>query len=753
MRASIPGAKADVDLLTGPWRFEPALSAGLALVALLYLRGWRVLHRLAPERWPLWRGLAFVAGVVAVVVATASPLDALADLLLQAHMLQHALLTLVAPPLLLLGAPLTPVLRGVPRSFRKQGLGPFLAWPALQRTARWLVHPAIAWPSFVLTLWVWHLPRLYELALLSPGWHRVEHALFLLTAVQFWFPVIQPWPTRPVWHPAARIPYLLLAALQGTVFSALFAFSSRIFYPAYADAPRMFGVDPLVDQAAAGALMWVLGGLAYGSGLLVATVDALQTRGVRPGAHPERRALAMPEVPFDALRLRFAGAALRSLGVRRALQGGMALLALALILDGLFGPPLASANLAGVLVWTWWRGLLVIALLVAGNVFCMACPFTLPRTLARRLGGARHAWPSALRGKWLAAALLVAFLVGYEFYDPWDVPAWTAAIALGYFAAAFGIDALFEGASFCKYVCPIGQFNFVASSVSPLEVRVRSESTCATCTTRDCIRGGPQGPGCATDLAQPTKHGNLDCTFCMDCVRACPHDNVGLLAARRLELASDAPRSSLGRLSKRPDLAALALVIVFGAFANAAGMVAPVVGWQQDVAARLGAPAPLLGAGLLLVALGFAPFALTGAAALAGASLAARADCWRELSRRLAFALVPLGFAMWLAHFGFHLVTAGSRLVPTLGRLFGAAMPMESMAMEPAAWLLPLEIAALGIGLVATLRVGWQVCGEYADRPARALALGGPWAGLATLLYLAGVWLLYQPMEMRGMPM
>ena len=131
-------------------------------------------------------------------------------------------------------------------------------------------------------------------------------------------------------------------------------------------------------------------------------------------------------------------------------------------------------NLAGVLPWIHWRGLLILGLLTIGNVFCMACPFTAAagtRTAmaARRAGAGRdgcgtNGWRSCL---------LAGFLWAYEAFALWDSPCWTAWIALAYFAAAFVVDGLFRGASFCKYVCPIGQFNFVQSLVSPLEVKVR----------------------------------------------------------------------------------------------------------------------------------------------------------------------------------------------------------------------------------------------------------------------------------------
>ena len=170
-----------------------------------------------------------------------------------------------------------------------------------------------------------------------------------------------------------------------------------------------------------------------------------------------------------------------------------------------------------------------------------------------------RSWPRLLRSKWLAVALVALFLWSYEAFALWDSPWLTAWIAIGYFAAAFVVDGLFRGAAFCKYVCPIGQFNFVQSLVSPLEVRVREPAVCATCQTKDCIRGSAAAPGCGTHLFQPRKLGNLDCTFCLDCVHACPHENVGVLATISGGSLTnvDAFRSGIGRLSRRTDVAAL----------------------------------------------------------------------------------------------------------------------------------------------------------------------------------------------------
>ncbi|HZY87300.1 MAG TPA: hypothetical protein VFE78_20865, partial [Gemmataceae bacterium] len=445
------------------------------------------------------------------------------------------------------------------------------------------------------------------------------------------------------------------------------------------------------------------------------------------------------------------GRFLRWRHARLALQLPLVVLAALVVWDGLRGPEVGPMNLAGVLPWVHWRGFVVLGLLAAGNVACMTCPFTVPRRLARRWLPAGRNWPRPLRSKWLALGLLALFLWAYEALALWDSPWWTAWIIVGYFVAAFAVDVVFRGAAFCKYVCPIGQFNFVGSLVSPLEVAVRDPAVCAACRTRDCVRGRDGVPGCELHLHQPRKAGNMDCTFCLDCVHACPYDNVGVTATvPGQSLWTDPYRSGIGRFSRRPDIAALALVLTFGAFANAAGMVAPVLEWQDRMRS------PLLVKSLLyLVALVLLPLAAAGGAAVLGRRWGGLRAGPVEVATRFAFALVPLGFAMWLAHYSFHLLTGIDAALPAAQRfagdvgltVFGAPEWACNCCRPVADWVLRLELVALGVGLLLSLYAGHRIALAVAPRPVRALA---PWALLMLLLFAAGVWLVFQPMQMRG---
>jgi cytochrome c oxidase assembly factor CtaG len=124
----------------------------------------------------------------------------------------------------------------------------------------------------------WHFPQAYELALRSDAWHALEHACFLVTGILFWFPVIQPWPSVGRGSRWVLLPYLIAADLVNTVFSASLTFAGKVIYPSYAVAPRVFDISPLADQAAAGALMWVIGSIFYLVPLAVITVRLLSPR-------------------------------------------------------------------------------------------------------------------------------------------------------------------------------------------------------------------------------------------------------------------------------------------------------------------------------------------------------------------------------------------------------------------------------------------------------------------------------------------
>jgi cytochrome c oxidase assembly factor CtaG len=267
------------------WSFPFWATSGLCSSALLYLRGFRRIRRTRPRLFPWWRAWCFLGGLLSLYIAIGSPIDALDDVLLTAHMTQHLIFMSVSPPLLLLGAPAVPLLRSLPRWLVRDVLGSLFRMSWLHRLFRLLTHPVFAWFAFNIAYLGWHIPAAYELAVRSDDWHTVEHVCFLATGLLFWFPLIQPWPSVSRGSRWALLPYLVGADLVNTAFSASLTFAQRVIYPSYAAAPRVFDISPLADQAAAGALMWVIGSIFYLVPLAVIAVDLLSPRAAFSSRH------------------------------------------------------------------------------------------------------------------------------------------------------------------------------------------------------------------------------------------------------------------------------------------------------------------------------------------------------------------------------------------------------------------------------------------------------------------------------------
>lgn len=276
------------------WDIPPGVTSALVAVSVIYVRGWTALRRTRPATVPTWRLVAFLSGIVAVFVAVASPFDTFSETLLSMHMAQHFVLMSVAPPLIVMGSPFVPLVRGMPGWFIRQVVGPLVRSSTLHQVRQCLSGLGVSWIAMNLAYVGWHIPRAYEFALSSEGWHNLEHLCFFLTSIQFWWPVVLPWPSHHRFDTWMLIPYLLTADLVNTGLSAFLCFSGRLIYPSYALVERPFGINALTDQIAAGAFMWVFGSLVFVVPAMALVLRALSSgRLVRPGIQLEKtRALA-----------------------------------------------------------------------------------------------------------------------------------------------------------------------------------------------------------------------------------------------------------------------------------------------------------------------------------------------------------------------------------------------------------------------------------------------------------------------------
>jgi len=260
------------------WSFPVLPFACLLIVTFIYLRGWVLASRTRPQQLPSWRAFCFVGGIFSLWIAIASPIDALDDYLLTAHMLQHFILMSIAPPLIVLSAPTVPMLRGLPRVLIRRVLRPLFAARWFHGLLRFTAHPVVAWLAMNLAYLGWHTPAAFELTFQSENWHDFEHLCFFGTSVMYWWMVLNPWPSRPRWPRWAVIPYLLSGDVVNTMLSAFLAFCGRVLYPSYAAAPRICRLTPLQDQVAAGSEMWVLNSIVFLVPAFILTMRMLAPR-------------------------------------------------------------------------------------------------------------------------------------------------------------------------------------------------------------------------------------------------------------------------------------------------------------------------------------------------------------------------------------------------------------------------------------------------------------------------------------------
>ncbi|MCK9487199.1 MAG: cytochrome c oxidase assembly protein [Dehalococcoidia bacterium] len=280
------------------WNFDPHLLLPVGLMAFFYLRGL--------TRWPArsrdhspWRTASYLAGLVLVVLLYESPLDRLGEHHFSLHMVQHSLAVMIVPPLILLGAPTTPVLRGLPRGFRKAVVTPALNSRILQAVWGFLTQPVIAILLFSATMWAWHLmPGWYDRALNDRFVHDIQHVSFLVVGLIFWWNIVDPAPRRSRVPMGLRIVYFYGAMVPKHFLAAMITFADFVFYPTYEQVRLFLPGSPLQDQQLAGLLLWV----PFGEAINLTTAAIIFTIWWRQSDRDQRAKDALRDAEIEAAR-------------------------------------------------------------------------------------------------------------------------------------------------------------------------------------------------------------------------------------------------------------------------------------------------------------------------------------------------------------------------------------------------------------------------------------------------------------------
>jgi putative membrane protein len=235
------------------WTIHPSTVIGSALFLSLYFMAigpWRMKNNWGPVP-SVWQPVSFVTGVLVMLLSLNGPLHDLGDnYLFSAHMVQHLILTLVMPPLLLVGTPDWLLRLLIKRTI---GLG----------LARILTNPLIAFGLYNIVLVGWHFPVFYGWALEDHNVHIVQHLMFMTTATLMWWPAVDPLPELSRMENPVRMLYLFVLSIPMAVLSALITLSEELIYGWYGDAPRLFDMSALDDQHLGGVIMWVPGSLVF----------------------------------------------------------------------------------------------------------------------------------------------------------------------------------------------------------------------------------------------------------------------------------------------------------------------------------------------------------------------------------------------------------------------------------------------------------------------------------------------------------
>ena len=254
-----------LNLLFG-WSIEPDVALGLGLAAFVWIRFVRQVNRAHPANpVPRRRSICFLAGLAVIAFSLMSGIDTYDTTLFSVHMVQHLLLTLVAAPLIVLGAPITLLLRVSTPNVRHRVILPILH----SRVLKVLSFPVVAWVLFAATMWWTHFSPIFDLALENPAVHDFEHLLYLTVGLLFWWPAVglDPSPWR-MSHPV-RAMYVFLQMPQNTFLAVTIMNSPMVLYAHYATNVRTWGPTALEDQQTAGGLMWLTGDMLFLTAILL----------------------------------------------------------------------------------------------------------------------------------------------------------------------------------------------------------------------------------------------------------------------------------------------------------------------------------------------------------------------------------------------------------------------------------------------------------------------------------------------------
>lgn len=279
-------------LLSWGWRWEVILIL-LSLGVLYSVGWWRLRKKTRGKRQKdgglvvRWRLISYLAGLVIVAIALMSPIDSLGQQLFFMHMIQHLLLIMIAPPLLLIANPMPFLLWGLPSALRLKagrGIAKLLHREgSLRSWIRMVTGAGVIWIVWVASVILWHDPYLYNAALRSEFIHDLEHLTFFFSGMLFWWLVTGAGPRiHKQFGMVGRIAFVLAGVPPNMLLGVILAFSTVVIYSYYEAVPTIWGIDPLTDQTIGGVIMWIPGSMMFIIAALILTARLLDDEVAKP---------------------------------------------------------------------------------------------------------------------------------------------------------------------------------------------------------------------------------------------------------------------------------------------------------------------------------------------------------------------------------------------------------------------------------------------------------------------------------------
>ncbi len=461
-------------------------------------------------------------------------------------------------------------------------------------------------------------------------------------------------------------------------------------------------------------------GAPIGKGIPFEGVPELDVRDER-AAETSQEAY-IQEHRMDILRLPGIGRFLRWRWLQPIIEVPMLALFILVIIVGIWGTQEPSQNLATMLIWVYWWSLVIFSFLFVGRIWCMVCPLgAAGEWTNRRVGTMGKRWPRALRNLWIAHIFFIV-LTGVDLVIGIDIlPRFTGIFLLSLLIMSVVMAFIFERRAFCRYVCPIGGMCGIYAMTSTVELRAKSRGRCDSCTTKECIKGTDDAYACPWFEYPGEMDRNNYCTMCAECVRACPHDNVGVSVRP--------PGQDLWRTNRRVfDEVILAVGMIGVMASHTIATTQPYDDWVSGLEVDSGIPAWVTITMVYVVSILLANLAYLGVSALAASWTATpkRPLDGPTVYRWTGYALIPLALSMHLARNVLFLNIWGTAIVDVMANMFNApgfpfgTGPVETQDLLPDSTVWWIRMAIILLGFIFSAYAAYRL--SLRMQPKRRLA-------------------------------